>query len=100
NVAADGDRINPLIINVTATETNLTLEAETADEVVHAIDAAQHRAFAAAGGTDKGCDSIALDREMCVAHGLEITVMERVQLDIDDRRVAIACPIGLRAGGW
>ena len=45
----------------------MTLEAEAADQVVHAVEAAQDRALAAAGWADEARDLAALDLHVAVA---------------------------------
>src|SRR5262245_11203262 len=90
---AHRDGIDGLAVDVAAAEADLAVEAKAADEIVHAIDAAQDRALAAAGRPDEGGHGILLDDELGIAHGLEIAVVERAQLNVDDRTVAVAVAI-------
>ena len=62
---------------------NLAFDARPRDEIVHAVDAAQHGALAAPGWTDQGRDTIARDRERDVGDGEEIAVKDIEVLDID-----------------
>ena len=41
------------VVDVLAAEVDVALEAEAAHQVVHAVEAAQHRALAAAGRADE-----------------------------------------------
>ena len=43
-------------IDIVAAEMDLAFEAEAADQIVHAVQAAQHGALAAARGADEGRD--------------------------------------------
>ena len=56
DVAAHRDRVDGRVVDVLAAEVDVALEAEAADQVVHAVEAAQHRALAAAGRADEGRD--------------------------------------------
>src|SRR5262249_13347105 len=69
-------------------------EAETANQIVHAVDTPQERAFAAAGRPNEGGDAVFLDRELGVAHRFEIAVVKRVQLNIDYGGMAIGRAVG------
>ena len=53
DVAPDRDRIDRLGVDILAAELDVALEAESADQVVHAVEAAQHGALAAAGRADE-----------------------------------------------
>src|SRR5262249_12762276 len=66
------------------------LDAEAADQVVHAVDAAQHRALAAAGRPDERRHRVPRDRQVRVAHRLEFAVVQRPQADVHHGVVAVA----------
>src|SRR5262249_24548862 len=98
-VPAHGDRVDGLVVDVPAAEADLALEAKAANQIVHAIDAAQHGALTAAGRADEGCDGVLLDAQVSVAHRFEVAVVQRVQLDIDDSRMSIARAVDLCGRG-
>ena len=78
DVAADHHRVDRLGVDVLAEELHVALEAEARDQVVHAVEAAQHRALAAARGADEAGDLALLDRHVAVAHGQELAVVDLV----------------------
>ena len=93
DVAADGHRVDAGMVDVLAVEVDVPLEAEAADQVVHAVQAAEHGALAAARRADEGRDAVLLDRNAGVADGLEGAVVQLPEIDVDDhvgrlRRVA------------
>src|SRR5205823_2411211 len=56
DVAPHGDGVDAAAVDVLALELDVTLEAKPADEVVHAVQAAEHGALAAARGPDEAGD--------------------------------------------
>src|SRR5262245_33326393 len=54
DVAADRDGIDSRVVDVPAAEHDVAFEAETTDQVVHAIEAAEYRALAATGRANEG----------------------------------------------
>ena len=61
DMAANRDGIDAGMVDVLAVEMDVPFEAETADQVVHAVQAAEHGALAAARGTDEGRDAVLLE---------------------------------------
>ena len=59
DVAADRHRVNGRVVDVLAVEVHVPLEAETAHQVVHAVQTAEHRALAAARWANEGRDAVA-----------------------------------------
>ncbi len=62
----------------------MAFEAEALHQVVHAVEATQHGALAAAGRPDETGDLVLADRHMAVANGHEIAVEDLVQLAVHD----------------
>ena len=87
--AANGDGIDGGVIDIGALEIHLPFEAETSHEVVHAVEAAQHRAFAAPGRPDEGGDLSALYRDLGVAHRFKFTVVQLLNVAIDYHAVSV-----------
>ena len=59
------------------------------DEVVHAVEAAQHGGLAAARRADERGDLVLADVEVDVAHGPEVAVVDAEVVDVEDDRVAL-----------
>src|SRR5262249_34314700 len=100
DVPANGNRVDSLAVDVLAAIADVTLEAETADEVVHAVEAAHEVALAAAGGADQGGDGVPLDRELGIADGEELAVVDRLEMNVDHGlaiagRVAVGVTVSL-----
>ena len=90
DVAAHHHRVDRLGVDVLAVELHVALEAEHRDQVVHPVEAAQHRALAAARGADEAGDLALLDRHVAVAHGEEVAVEDLVDVAVDDDVAAAA----------
>src|SRR5262249_37973813 len=84
DVAAQDHRIDVARIHVLPVEVHVPLEAKPVDEVVHAVKASQHRALAAARGSDEAGDLALLDGHVAVPHGEELAVEDLLELTIDD----------------
>src|SRR5262249_20892921 len=84
DVTAHRDRIDPRPVDVIAAEVHASLEAEAADQVVHAVEATQRGALAAPGRADERGDGAALDLDLDVADGLELAVEQLVDLAVDE----------------
>src|SRR5262249_11224736 len=85
------DGINPMLIDVFAAIFDVPFEAKAPHKIVHPIEAAQHRAFAATGGFDERSDGVFLDRNLRVTNRLEGVVVKLVNLAIYDHFVLILC---------
>ena len=86
DVTAHHHRVYTLAIYVLTQEMHVALEAKALHQVVHAVEAAQYRTFAAAGRADETGDLVFLDRHMAVTHRHEIAVENPVQLAVHDHR--------------
>src|SRR5215470_1106799 len=75
NNGIDGPRVHVLTMEV-----HVPLEAEAPDEVVHAVEAAQHRALATSRGPDEAGDLALFDRHVAVAHREKRAVVHLLQL--------------------
>src|SRR5262249_43384597 len=73
-----------VLVHVAAVEVHVALEPEAPDEVVHAVEAPQHGALAAARGADEAGDLAALDGHAAVPHRQELAVVDLVELAVDD----------------
>ena len=71
------------MIDVFAAEAHMAFEPEAAHEVVHAVQATQHRALAAPGRSDEGRNGVFLDGNGRVAHGLEGPVVKLLDVTVD-----------------
>ena len=95
DVTAHHHRVDALAVDILAEEVHMALETEALDQVVHAVEAAQHGALAATGRADEAGDLVLLDRHMAVAHGQEVAVENLVQLAVHDHG-----GVGLERGGY
>src|SRR5215468_10818644 len=84
DVAAEHHGIDVTRIHVLAMEVHVALEAEAVDEVVHAVEAPQHRALAAARGADEARDLAFLDGHVAIPHGEELAVEHLLEVAVDD----------------
>src|SRR6185436_19515643 len=82
DVPAHGHRVDVPRVDVLALEVDVSLKAKAPDEVVHAVQAAQHGALAAAGRPDEPRDHASLYHDVAVAHGEEAPV-DLIQLAVD-----------------
>src|SRR4029077_17572343 len=87
DVTPYGDGVNGRLIDVLATIFDVTEEAETADQIIHPVQAAQHRAFAASGRSNERGDCVFLYRNARVANRFESPVVKLVNIAIDDHVV-------------
>src|SRR5262249_823378 len=74
DVAANRDGIYIPRVDVFATIVDMAVEAKSAHQIIHAVDGAQNRAFAAARWPDERGNGALLDFEARIAHGPEIAV--------------------------
>src|SRR5262249_38028198 len=84
DVAAEHHGIDVTRIDILPVEVYVPLEAEAVDEVVHAVEASQDRALAAARGSDEASDLALLDGHVAVAHGQELAVEDLLEVAVDD----------------
>src|SRR5262249_59811740 len=84
NVAAQHHRIDVAGIHVLTVEVDMALEAKSMDEIVHAVEAPQHRALAAARGPDEAGDLALLDGHVAVPHGEELAVEHLLEVTVND----------------
>ena len=82
--APDLDRVDLAVVEVDAVVVERALDPGDLDEVVHAVEAAQHRGLAAARRADEGGDLVLLDVELDVAHGPEVAVVDGQVVDVED----------------
>ena len=75
---------------------DLPVDLGARDEVVHAVEAAEDGALAAARRTDEGGDGVHLDPQVDVAHGLVAAV---VDVDAGHRQL-VGLGDGLGRSGW
>jgi hypothetical protein len=70
---------------------DITFEPETADQIVHPVQAAKHRALPAARWSDESRDGVFLDRNLGVANGFEASVVKFLDIAIHhDRGVSLS----------
>src|SRR5690606_36647523 len=74
DAAADLDRVDVIAVEVIAVIGDLAGDAGAGDQVVHAVEAAQHRALDATGRTDHGGDLTVADGHVHAAHRLVVAV--------------------------
>ena len=74
--AADRDRVDVGRVDVVAVEQDLALDARARDQLVHAVERAQERRLAAAGGADQRRDLVRLDRHVDVLDRQEVAVVQ------------------------
>src|SRR5271166_352844 len=83
DVAPHHDGIDILRVDVLAEEMDVALETEAIDQVVHAVEAAQHRALAAAGRSDEAGDLALVNRHVAVAHGEKRAIQDFLDLAVN-----------------
>jgi len=90
NMASNNDRIDAFCVNVLAVKIHLPLEPESLDEIIHAIEAAQNGALAAAGGSDETRNLALLDRNVAIPDRKKLAMEDlvRAAVDCDVRRIA------------
>ncbi|MNR06234.1 hypothetical protein D3C85_1222980 [compost metagenome] len=86
DIAAHDHWIHALAIDVLPEEMHMALETKAFYQIIHPVEAAQHRALAAARRTDEPGDLVFFDRHMAVTHGHEVAVENLVQLAVHDHR--------------
>ena len=82
------DRIDPGRVEVGAVVEHRALDRGARDEVVHAVERAQDRALAAAGGADEGRDLALAHLERDVPHGRDAVVADRQPAHVEDHALA------------
>jgi hypothetical protein len=88
DVAAHNHRVDALAVDILAEKLHVADEAEGRDQVVHAVEAAQHGALTAAGRANEARDFPFHDRDVALPHRQELAVVDLVDLGIDrDRRL-------------
>src|SRR5262249_6207656 len=85
DVAAHRHRIDARSVDVATAIVNVPVEPEAAHQVVHAVDAAQDRALAAAGRADERGDTVARNAQLRIADGEEVAVVDGTEVDVKDR---------------
>ena len=83
DVAADLDRVDVLGVQVAAFEQHLALDVGAGDDLVHAVERAQHGRLAAAGRADEGGDLVRLDVQVDILDGQEVAVIDVQMVDIN-----------------
>ena len=91
DIAAHHHGIDFPVVDVLTVVGHLALETKDRDQVVHAVEAAQHGAFAAARRTDKAGDLVLLDRYRAGTHGEKVAVKDLIDLTIHHDVVAGGC---------
>ena len=63
-------------MNVLAVQEDAARDADAPDQLVHAVEAAEQRGFAAAGRTDNRGNRLGLDADIHVLQGVKVAVVE------------------------
>src|SRR5262249_51220714 len=98
DVAPNRARVPIFLLKVFTPELTVPFETEAANKVVHAVDAAQNSALAASGGTDKGSNGVFLNSHSGIADRLEVAVVERLQVNVDNRIIVAFRAVGAEWG--
>src|SRR5271157_3719638 len=83
NMSSHDDRIDAFCVDVLAVKIHLPLEPEAPDEIVHAVEAAEHSALAAAGRSDETRDLALLDRNVAIPDRKKLAVEDFVRLAVN-----------------
>src|SRR5262249_32356682 len=83
DVAPYHHRIDVLGVDVLTEEMHVAFEPEALDQIVHAVEASQHRALAAARRTDKSGDLALVDRHPCIADREERSIIDFAHIAVD-----------------
>jgi hypothetical protein len=88
--------IDVLVVEIDTVIFDGSLDTSGRDEVVHAIETAQHRRLATTGWTDEGRDLARLDVQVDVAHRAEVSVVHREVTGTEDRNVVDGLRLDVR----
>src|SRR5439155_5870055 len=80
--AADGDRVDRGGVDIFAVQQHLAFDAGAGDDLVHAVQRAQHGGLAAAGGADERGDVLRRDADAHALDGMKLAVEEVDVLDV------------------
>ena len=83
DVTTDGDRIHILVVQVLAFQQHLAFAVGARNDLVHAIEGAQHGGLATAGRSDERGDLVGFDVDVHVFHGQEVAVEDVQMVDIN-----------------
>ena len=83
HVTAHGHRIDVLGVQVLAFQQHLALAMRAGDDLVHAVESAQHSGFSTARRPDECGDLVRLDIEVHILHGQEVAVVDVQMVDIN-----------------
>ena len=86
--------VDGLVVEVHAVEADLAADPRAADEVVHPVEATQHRRLAAARRPDQRGDLLAVDLHRHVVHSAVVAVVDHEVVDVEHDGAALE-----RAGG-
>src|SRR5262245_65894094 len=78
-----------MLIDVFAAIFYVSVKPKTPDQIIHPIEAAQHRAFTAPGRSDKSRDGVLLDRNPGITNRFEGAVIKLFDIAIDNYFVFI-----------
>src|SRR5215471_14259016 len=84
DVTPDSHGIDPVFVDIFSTILYVPFEAESAHQIIHPVQTAQHRAFPTSGGADKRGDGVFLDGNLGVANRLECAVIKLINFAIHD----------------
>ena len=84
DMAADSHRVDSGLVYIYALKVHVSFKAEPPHQVVHPVQAPQHRALAAPGRPDEGRDLASLDRDDGVPYGFELTVEQFFYVAVDN----------------
>ena len=80
----NGDRIYGSMIDIFTAEAHMAFESKAAHEVVHPVQATEHRALATPGRSDEGSNGVFLDGNGRVANGLKGPVVKFFDVAVDN----------------
>jgi hypothetical protein len=88
-MAADSHRVDFGLVYIYALKVHMSFKAEPSHQVVHPVQAPQHRAFTAPGRPDEGRDFASFDRDAGISYGFEFTVEQFFDVAVDNHAVAV-----------
>ena len=89
-MAANSHRVDFELVYIFAAKVHVSLEAEPSHQVVHPVQAPQHRALAAPGRPDEGRDRAALEWESWLSRtALKFTVEQFFDVAVNNDALAV-----------
>ena len=83
DVTTHSNRVDVLVVQVLAFQQHLAFAVSARNDLVHAIERAQHRGLATAGRSDESGDLVGFDVDVHIFNGQEVAVVDVQMIDIN-----------------